>query len=422
MTGKICTSQSGWRRVLSLLLMLLLAFSPMLCRAEQANPSRDYSTLPELMVMQDGTPVTTQQEFAARRQELLQLFADTMYGTIPTEGFQTSFEVLEEGETLEGKAIRKQISITVTTEKGSSQALMLLILPKSDAPVPVVYGLSFGAVHTVLDDPQILASYSVRKYPAVDETTRGTQAGSWCIAEAVERGYGIAVAFCEDFAPDNTRTYRKRVISLFDDSSFKAISAWAFGLERMADYLHTDAAVDATRLAVAGTSRLGKAALWAGAHDERAALTIATVSGTCGASLSRSNTAERIGDINLTFRWWLPDTFKSYSDNEDELPIDQHELIACIAPRKIYVSSAETDLSTDSQGSWNALMLSRDAFRLYGMQVIQDDDVENPGMQPGVDTRVFTESMAYHIRSGKHGITAADWKNYFDYMDAYLGK
>ncbi len=182
----------------------------------------------------------------------------------------------------------------------------------------------------------------------MDETTRGTQAGSWCIAEAVAWGYGIAVTFYEDFAPDDTRTYGKRVIFLFDDPSFKTISAWAFGLERMADYLQMDAAVDATRLAVTGTSFLGRAALWAGTHDEQAVLTIDTVSGTCGATLSWSNKTEKTGDINLTFRWWLPDVFKSYGDKEDELPIDQHELIACIAPRKVHISNAETDLSTNS--------------------------------------------------------------------------
>ncbi len=401
--------------VLSLALVLILLALPVMSHAEQAT-DREYINLPELMVMEDGTPVTSQEEFAARRQELLTLFADTMYGPIPAHGFETSFEVLEEGDTLDGTAIRKQIKIHVSTEKGSSDALMLLIVPKSDAPVLVVYGLSFGAVHTVLDDAQILASYSVRKYPNVEEDTRGIQADMWCIAQAVQRGYGIAVVFCDDFSPDNTRTYNRRIISLFDEPDFKGISAWAFGLERMADYLQTDENVDASRLVVTGMSRLGKAALWAGANDERAALTIATVSGTCGASMSRSNTREQIGDLNASFRWWMRDSFKTYNDRVNELPVDQHELIACVAPRKIYVSSAETDLSNDSQGSWNAMMMSRDAFRLFGHEVIEDNTVE----QPPVGTRVFTESMAYHMRSGKHGINAEDWNNYFDYMDLYL--
>lgn len=406
---------------LHLLLALTLLALPALCQAEQdAFTPRDYSTAPELMLMQDGTPVTTAEEFAARRQELLALFADTMYGPIPTEGFETSFEVLEEGETLDGAAIRKQVRLTVTTEKGSSDALMLLVLPKSDTPVPVVFGLGFSAVHTALNDPQILASYSLKNHPDVDEETRGAAAGSWAIEEAVRRGYGIATVFCEDFAPDNTRTYAKRLISLFDEPDFMAMSAWAFGLERMVDYLETDEAVDANRLAVAGVSRLGKAALWAGANDARIALTITTVSGACGAGMSRNTVAEDLAAITATFRWWFVPTLKTYADNVDELPVDQHELIACVAPRMVYVSNAEVDLSADAQGSFDALMMSRDAFRAYGLEVIEDGDVASFPERPAIGERVFSQSMAYHIRTGNHGITQDDWNNYFDYMDEYL--
>lgn len=402
------------KRMLSLMLTLLFIF-PAVCLAETIG-GREYVNLPALMVMEDGTPVTTTEQMAARRAELLKLFADTMYGHIPTEGFTTTFEVLEEGEMLDGAAIRKQIKITVTTDKGSCDALMLLVLPKSDAPVPVIYGLGFGGVHTTTADPAVLASYSIRKWPKIDETTRGTGASRWPIETAVQRGYGVAVACCEDFSPDNIRTFGKRVISLFDDPSFKGISAWAFGLQRMTDYLVTDPMVDANRLAVTGTSRLGKAALWAGANDERIALVIPTVSGTCGAAMSRSNRKETFYDLNATFRWWMSNECKAYAECVDELPVDQHELIACVAPRRVYLSSAETDTSNDSQGTWIALLLSRDAFRLYNIEVIEGDI----GEQPGVGERVFTEAMAYHMRTGTHGVNEEDWNNYMDYMDQYM--
>ncbi len=402
------------KRMLSLMLMLLFIF-PAVCLAETIG-GREYVNLPALMVMEDGAPVTTTEQMAARRAELLKLFADTMYGHIPTEGFTTAFEVLEEGEALEGAAIRKQIKITVTTDKGSCDVLMLLVLPKSDAPVPVIYGLTNGGVHTITADPAVLASYSIRKWPKIDETTRGTGASRWPIETAVRRGYGVAVACCEDFSPDNVRTFGKRIISLFDDPSFKGISAWAFGLQRMTDYLVTDPMVDANRLAVTGTSRLGKAALWAGANDERIDLVIPTVSGTCGAAMSRSNMKETLYDLNASFRWWMSNECKAYTERVDELPVDQHELIACIAPRRVYLSSAEVDTSNDSQGTWIALLLSRDAFRLYDMEVIEGDI----GEQPGVGERVFTEAMAYHMRTGNHGVNEEDWNNYMDYMDQYM--
>ncbi len=394
------------------LLIALLTLS----LAANAEPigGREYVNLPELMRLEDGTPVDSPEKMAARRTELLELFGTYMYGPIPAEGFETAFEILEEGETLGGTAIRRQVRITVTTELGTCDALMLLILPKAEQPVPVIFSLS-GDVHTALADPEILPSYSMNRYPNIKEGTRGER-DDGTIAEAVRRGYGYAIASCNDFSPDNVRTYAKRLISLFEKGSVNGLTAWAFGLERMADYLVTDPQVDASRLAVTGTSRLGKAALWMGANDERIALVIPNVSGTCGAAMTRSCTKEQLGDLNANFRWWMNSTCKTFNDRIDELPVDQHELLACVAPRKVYISSAEVDTSNDSQGTWNALLLSRDAFRVYGLGVIEGEIAE----QPGVGERVFTESMGYHMRSGSHGVTPEDWSNYFDYMDEYL--
>lgn len=203
------------KRFAAMVLALVLAFSPIAARAETFG-GRTYNNLPALMTMESGSPVATAEDFSARRSELLGLFADTMYRAIPTEGFETAFEVIEQGETLNDSALRKQIKITVTTEKGSSDALMLLVLPKSSQPVPVAFGLSFSSIHTALADPAIQPSYGINKYPRIDEATRGAAADSWCIEEAVERGYGIGIVFCDDFMPDNTRTYAKRVISVFD--------------------------------------------------------------------------------------------------------------------------------------------------------------------------------------------------------------
>ncbi len=402
------------KRIACLMLAILLLI-PLFAQAETYG-GREYVGLPELMTMEDGSPVDSSEKMAERREELLALFAQCMYGPIPDRDVEKSFELLEEGDTLDGAAIRRQIKITVSTAQGSCDALMLLVLPKANAPVPVVFGLSFGEVHTALADPEILPSYSMNKYPNIKEETRGTSASAWCIDEAVRRGYGIALASCNDFVPDNVRTYRKRLLSIFEKDTVFGMSGWALELECMADYLLSDPQVDGSRLAVVGTSRLGKAALWYGANDDRVPLVIPNVSGTCGAALTRSNTREQLADLNANFRWWMSSECKTYNDRIDELPVDQHELIACVAPRRVYLSSAETDTSNDSQGTWIALMLSRDAFRIYGREVIENAGPEQPA--PG--ERIFTESMAYHMRTGNHGITPEDWAGYFDYMDEYL--
>lgn len=383
-------------------------------RYQIVRTGRDYTTLPELMRMEDGTPVETPEQFALRRAELLDLFEKNVYGYMPKDGYSVSFDVLEEGSALDGAAVRKQIKITVTTAKGSSDAIMLLYLPKSAQPVPVVAGLNFSGNHQVLQDDAIIASASFEGEIPAD--ARGVGADSWCIAEAIKRGYGMATVYAADFAPDTRDGYNSRVISLFDNDDFMTVGAWAFGIMRMVDYLETDPAVDASRIADVGCSRLGKAAVWAGALDERIALVISSVSGNSGASLSRGSKGETVADANLLYTHWFSSVYKTYNDRVDELPVDQHELLACVAPRYLYVGGAEEDTVTDPQNSWNSLMFARDAFRVYGLGVIEDDAVEYLEEQPAPDTRLFSESMAYHLRSGGHGITPVDWENHFDFM------
>lgn len=129
-------------------------------RAYVVGGERDYSTLPEVLALQDGTGVETPEDMALRRAEVLDLFEKHVYGVLPKNGFETSFEVVEEGEALDGAALRRQVKLTVTTDKGSSDALLLMYLPNSDRPAPVVVGLNFNGNHTVLDDPAILPSYA----------------------------------------------------------------------------------------------------------------------------------------------------------------------------------------------------------------------------------------------------------------------
>ena len=107
-------------------------------RAYVVGGERDYSTLPEVLALQDGTGVETPEDMALRRAEVLDLFEKHVYGVLPKNGFETSFEVVEEGEALDGAALRRQVKLTVTTDKGSSDALLLMYLPNSDRPAPVV--------------------------------------------------------------------------------------------------------------------------------------------------------------------------------------------------------------------------------------------------------------------------------------------
>lgn len=379
---------------------------------------RDYSTLPDALVMADGTIVTTTEQFEnERRAEILALFEEHVYGAMPKQGFTTSFEVVEEGEALSGKAIRKQIKIIVATGKGTSEALMLLYVPVSEEPVPVIIGLNSNGNHAAYTDENILPSYTFDTEDDTWEEKRGEKAYRWNIEDSVARGYAVATIYSGDFAPDSAKEYNTRVVSLFDEDEFKAVGAWAFGLHRAVDYMMQDEAIDSEHIAVVGHSRLGKAAVWAGANDTRIGMVISNDSGNSGASLSRSNRGETVYSINLAFPHWFASKYVDYGKNENALPVDQNLLLAAIAPRLLYVASADGDMWADPQGAWNGLMHARNAFQLYGYEVIPYSDA-----QPELNTPIFTESMGYHVRTGWHDMQAEDWVCYLEFMDTYFIK
>lgn len=390
---------------------------PDFLRKYALSGERDYSSLPDPLTMVDGMKVTTPEQFATRREEILSLFETHVYGVLPKTGFSNSFEIMEEGEALNGAALRRQVKMRFSTGKGSSDALLLLYLPKSEKKVPVVLGLNFRGNHTVLKDDAITPSFSFDTSEKDWEEKRGTAAYRWNISECIRRGYGVATCYSGDFAQDKKEGYADRVIRLFDEPEFKAVGAWSFGLLRCVDYLMTDSAIDHDHIAVIGHSRLGKAAVWAGANDPRIGMVISNDSGNTGASLSRGNHGETVYTITSAFPHWFSSEYAKYGKRENSLPVDQNLLLASIAPRKLYVAGAEDDLWADPQGAFNSLQSAKKAFSLYYGSDVLPDTLET---YPPIGTGFGCSSMGVHMRKGMHDVTEEDWRFYLDYMDRFF--
>ncbi len=388
-------------------------------------------TLPAALQFDDGTPVATAVEWRERRRpEILRLFEQHVYGRSPGRPEKLSFVIREEDkQALNGLATRRQVEIRIGDTPGFHRLDLLIYLPnKRQGPVPAFLGLNFAGNHAIHTDPGILIPRSwMRNDPAqgitenrATEKTRGATRSRWAVESILARGYAVATMYNGDIDPDFDDGFQNGVQPRFykpgqtkpEPDEWGTVGAWAWGLSRALDYLSTDEDINARRVAVLGHSRLGKAALWAGAQDERFAIVISNNSGCGGAALSKRIFGETVGRINTAFPHWFCGNHKKYSDNEAALPVDQHMLVALIAPRAAYIASAQEDSWADPVGEHLAAVHADPVYKLLGVAGLPDKAF------PALNKPVMG-TLGYHIRTGKHDVIQYDWEQYLNFADQH---
>ena len=427
------------KTIVTIFLVLIWGFQAM--GQEKFKPNYDESkvpeyTLPDPLVTENGTIVDSPEMwFKLRRQEIMSMFVTEMFGKTPENGnLSIRYELISETkDALSGKAIRREVRFFPLKDNDAFFLDLLIYTPKNqNSAVPTFLALNFQGNHAATLEPGIMSSVSMRQNTDYRgktdeeitqevEKLRGVQERRWPFETIIDRGYGVVMCCNFDIDPDFHDGFQNGIHPFYDKKAEKrgpdawgTIAAWAWGLSRILDYLETDALVDAKRVAVFGHSRLGKTALWAGATDERFAMVISNNSGCGGAAISKRAFGETVGRINTAFPHWFCENFTKYNNNEAALPFDQHELIALIAPRPVYIASAEQDQWADPKGEFLAAIHADPVYRLLGT-----DGIASVTEMPPLNTSVGG-TIHYHYRTGEHDVTDYDWDQYLDFADQHL--
>ena len=356
--------------------------------------------LPPLMKDDDGQPITTTAQWAAKRAKLLDLFRNELYGYSPERPKDEWFEIAKiDRQAMGGAATLKLVNIHLGAQPEAPVIHLNLFIPNNRTKPAPAFLLICNRDRENIDP------------------TRKIKSDFWPAEQIVARGYAAASFFNGDVAPDKYDGFTTGIHAYLQNpasrkfNSWGTIAAWAWGGSRVMDYFETDPDIDEKHCAVTGHSRGGKTALWCGAQDERWALTISNCSGCSGAAIARRRFGESLKVIQNAFKHWFCGNYRKYIDREDDLPFDQHELVALVAPRAVYVTSADEDLWADQRGEWLAIHEAAPVWKLFGRKGLPSD------IMPPLDKPLIGDGMGYHIRTGEHNYKVFDWNAHMDLAD-----
>lgn len=345
--------------------------------------------LPSLTTFSDGTPVSTPEQWKARRSELINLLSEQVYGFTPAAPDHVDCEILSsDDKAFAGKAVHQKLTLSFDTPNGRFAFPVDFIAPKKVTPAPLFITIAFR--------PDVPDRYLPME-------------------EIIDHGYAVATFHYNDVTTDNgENTGLKTMYPCDEQTGWGKIGMWAFAASRVMDYALTRPDIDPARIAVNGHSRLGKTALWCGAQDERFSMVISNDSGCSGAAITRGKVGETVERITHVFPYWFCGNYRAWADREHEMPFEQHMLLALSAPRRLYVCSAEEDLWADPTSEFLSCAAASPAWDSFG-----ETGLVTPDHLPEAGDALHEGKIGYHIRSGSHFLSRADWLRYIEYRDKH---
>jgi len=383
--------------------------------------------LPDPLKLNDGKPVRDAKTWTGkRRPEIVKIFETQQYGIAPGRPTDESFEVVDKGTpALNGKAIRKQVTIHLSKDPAWPEIHLLVYLPAAaKRPVPMFFSINFGTIQAAVDDPGIIPEKvrDPKTNELVTPTPGGRSFGRLNVQPFLDAGIGVATYYYGELDPDTLTGFPQGIRAKYlkpgqterapDD--WGSIAAWAWGMSRVEDYFETDQGIDAKRVAIHGVSRLGKTVTWAGANDQRFAAVIASCGGEGGAALSRRDYGETIAHLTAPTRYpyQFAANYAKYGGFPDTAPMDANMLVALIAPRPLLLQTGSTDKWSDPKGEFLAAVGAGPVYKLLGKQDLGTD------VWPAAKTPLFSNGLNYYMHDGPHGMVPTDWDIYVQFLKA----
>ncbi|MCX6333010.1 MAG: acetylxylan esterase [Bacteroidia bacterium] len=383
-------------------------------------------TLPDPLVMLNGKKVKNEKMwYKKRRPEILNMFYEYQYGKVPEKPKDMSFNLFDKGTpALDGKALRKQVTVYFTKDTSDFKMDILIYLPaNAKGPVPLFLNFSFSPNAAVANDSGIKAGTMWGRDGKRVPVSRTGRFGRMNITQFLDEGIGFANICYGDIEPDFAKGYKSGIRSYYarPDTTYPApdqwgaISAWSWGLSRAMDYFETDPQIDAKKIALFGVSRLGKTVLWTGARDTRFGMVIASCGGEGGAAISRRNYGENIDHMTHPTRYFyqFAGNWRNYKDDFSKSPVDAHMLVALMAPRPLLLQTGDTDYWSDPKGEFLAAVAAEPVWTLLGKKGL------GTTVWPAAGTPILYD-LGYYMHAGGHGSMPTDYPVFIKFMKMHF--
>ncbi len=377
-----------------------------------------YSALPDPLMLKNGQRVKSAKAWwDQRRGEVVEDFDREVYGRVPASVPGVRWEVVSVTQEKVGEfaVVTKQLlghadnsaypSISVDIE------LSVTTPAQAAGPVPMIMEFGFKPRPGAAPAPAAPAP-------------PGPPTKDWR-EQVLAKGWGYAVLIPTTVQADNGAGLTHGIIGLTNKGQprkvddWGSLRAWAWGASRALDYLETDRQVDATRVAIEGLSRYGKAALVTMAYEPRFALGFIGSSGAGGAKLHRRDFGERVENLAAPSEYhWMAGNYLKYAGPlaAKDLPVDAHELMALAAPRPLFVGGGSQEVEggwVDVGGTFLAEVAAGPVYRLLGRH-----DLGTTKMPP-METALTSGDLAFRRHTGGH-TNGPNWPTFLSFADRYF--